>query len=148
MGPTDIKTMTIPVHDDSSSGAYYCATSEDALRETLTDIERHLEGIQDDAWKVAVLNGCGVTGLADQAAEVLKTAGFDVVSTGNAESRGYDATRIRYLPEDRQAALAAAAVLGAGQLESATGEELQVEGSDVRVSIVVGRDFARRQGGS
>lgn len=148
MGPTAIKTVTIPVHDASIGGAYYCATSEDAVRDTLADIESHLEGIKSDAWKVAVLNGCGVDGLAGQAAEVLETAGFEVVSTGDAGSRGYDATRIRCLPEDRGAALAAAVVLGAGQLETAENDELPTEALGARVSIVIGRDFARRQGGS
>lgn len=143
MEPTAIKTLLIPVHDAPDNGGYYCTTTEDDVRNTLADIESHLEGIGDDAWRVAVLNGSGVEGLADRTATALQKAGFDVVSTGEADSRGYDATRIRCLPEDRPVALAVAAVLGAGQLEMAEMDEPSREMPEARVSVVVGRDLAR-----
>jgi hypothetical protein len=114
----------------------------------LVAIEQHLDGVTAGTWQVAVLDGCGISGVAEEAAKTLQTAGFEVVSTGAANSRGYDATRIRYQAADREAALAAATALGAGQLEAEPGGEAPSATSAAPLTIVVGSDLANRRGGS
>ena len=148
MHSADIKTMTISARDAMLGGVYYCIADENALRSTLATIEQHLDGVTAGAWRVALLDGCGISGVADGAAKTLQTAGFEVVSTGAANSRGYDATRIRYQAADREAALAAATALGAGHLEAEAGGEAPSATSAAPLTIVVGSDLANRRGGS
>lgn len=45
--------------------------------------------------KVAVLNGSGVVGAAAKASDALKKLGYDVVSTGNADTSDYTSTTIQ-----------------------------------------------------
>ncbi len=83
---------------------------------------------------VQVFNGSGRKGLATQTATQLRSAGFTVASTGNADRNNYQQTVIRYDPENlAQANTLAAAVPGA---------ELQEQGSVNGVQLVLGADFA------
>ncbi|WP_040338434.1 LCP family protein [Candidatus Blastococcus massiliensis] len=83
---------------------------------------------------VAVYNGSNTSGLAASTAEELTAQGFPVATTGNADSRGYEVTEIRFAAGDEGlAATLAAAVPGAVTVESdepAAGTLHLVLGSD------------------
>ncbi|MGY1620445.1 LCP family protein [Geodermatophilus sp. SYSU D00691] len=84
---------------------------------------------------VAVYNGSGTSGLAASTAEELSAAGFDVVSTGNADSAAYTATEIRYATgDDALANTLAAAIPGAQTVQSDEAPQGTVE-------LVLGSDF-------
>jgi len=84
---------------------------------------------------VSVFNGSGVAGVASSAADELTTAGFQVASTGNADSAAYTATEIRYAAgDDALAATLAAQIPGA-----TTAQVDDVEPGTVQ--LVIGSDF-------
>lgn len=146
MGAADIKTVVLPARDDSSGGVYYCSAAPDDVRQVLAEVEQHLEGATRGSLSVALLDGSGQKGLADQAEELLKAAGFTVVSTSAAAESRYDATRIRYPEAAREAALAIATTLGAGQLEPAPDHEPAPAGQEPALTVIIGRDFAQHVG--
>ena len=84
--------------------------------------------------RVTVLNGTGVRGQAANAADALRTVGFRVASTGNAEGSAFERTVVRYaLGDEAAAATLAASLHGAKtELSRANGETL---------TVVVGRDY-------
>jgi len=90
---------------------------------------------------VTVFNGAGRGGLASQTATQLRSAGFTVAGTGNADG-AYERTVVRYAPgKDSEARTLAAAVPGAGLQERT--------GLGDAVQLVLGADFAGvRSGGS
>jgi len=90
---------------------------------------------------VTVLNGAGRRGLASQTATALRSAGFTVAGSGNADG-ATDRTVVQYSPgKDAEARTLAAAVPGADLQEKA--------GLGDSVQLVLGADFAGiRSGGS
>ncbi|MEN3356269.1 MAG: hypothetical protein V7637_251 [Mycobacteriales bacterium] len=83
---------------------------------------------------VQVFNGSGRKGLAGQTATQLRSAGFTVAGTGNADRNNYQQTVIRY----GSASLAQANTLAA----AIPGAQLQEQGSVNGVQLVLGADFA------
>jgi hypothetical protein len=98
---------------------------------------------------VAVLNGSGIDGLANQVADRLTTAGFNVIEVGNAASFNLDETAIDFGPGLRPfAELALVHVPGASLRE---GEQpFFRQGESVDLIITIGQDFggAPRPSGS
>jgi LCP family protein required for cell wall assembly len=87
-----------------------------------------------DQVSVQVYNGSGRAGLATQTASQLRSAGFTVSGSGNADRRDYQQTTIRYSPgRDAQANTLATVIPGA-QLE----ERQDASG----VQLVLGSDFS------
>ena len=84
--------------------------------------------------RVTVLNGTGVRGQAAEAADDLRTVGFRVGGTGNAEGTAFDRTVVRYAPGQE----AAAATL-AKSLNGARTEMVRTDGATL--TVVVGRDY-------
>lgn len=83
---------------------------------------------------VQVFNGSGRKGLATLTATQLRSAGFTVTSTGNADRNTYQQTEIRYAASNlAQANTLAAAIPGA---------QLREQASANGVQLVLGADFA------
>jgi hypothetical protein len=86
--------------------------------------------------RVAVLNGCGVSGVASRFSELLVSKGFDVIKTGNAESFNF----VESIIVDRSGSYAAAEkVASALRIKNCIQqiEEDRVE----QVAVVIGRDY-------
>jgi len=93
---------------------------------------------------VAVLNGSGINGLANQVADRLTAAGFDVVEVGNATTFDLDQTAIDFGPGLRPFAdLALVHVPGAELREGA--QPFFRQGRSVDLIITIGTDFAGEQ---
>lgn len=86
---------------------------------------------------VEVLNGCGVSGLADEVAARLRNEDFDVMFVGNADDFGYKET----LVVDRSGACAKAITV-AEALDVDNVIQQVRESFFVDVSVVVGSDMA------
>lgn len=89
--------------------------------------------------KVEVLNGSSTAGLAATVAEKLKTAGYDVTNTGNADRFDYSATEIIVYvdnPQVRQMANDIKTLLGAGEIKTDAGARV-----DIEISIILGKDL-------
>jgi hypothetical protein len=82
---------------------------------------------------VVVLNGAGVTGLAQEALDQLEAQGFAVAETGNADSYDFRQTQVVY-PEDilEEAELLSEALDGAALVPGEQGEPL---------TVVLGADY-------
>lgn len=88
---------------------------------------------------VEVLNGCGVSGVADRVASRLKDQGFDVMFVGNADDFRYEETLVVDRSGACSKAVTVARALGVGNVIQ------QVRGSFlVDVTVVVGSDKAER----
>jgi LCP family protein required for cell wall assembly len=85
--------------------------------------------------RVDVYNGTRTPGLAAQAATGLQQAGFRVAGTGNADSRGYTVTEVRYAAGDQQRAQTLA-----GSVPGATVQESD-DLTAGTVQLVLGSDF-------
>lgn len=85
--------------------------------------------------RVQVLNGCGMRGVAQQVANVLRLNGFDVVEVGNASSFDYSNTVVLDRVGKGGRAQEVAVVLG---VESAIIQ--RIEGSSTDVTVIVGKD--------
>ena len=86
---------------------------------------------------VTVRNGSGTTGLASQAASLLKAQGYRVRGVGNADQFVYDETLIVYKSNARRAAETMRKALPVGRLVPSRG----MYAFDTPVLVVVGKDW-------
>lgn len=70
-------------------------TPEKSTAPSKTPTKSPSSAAQNSDISIAVQNGSGVTGAAADAADVLKTAGFTIASTGNADNSDYADVTIR-----------------------------------------------------
>ena len=86
--------------------------------------------------RVAVLNGCGVSGVASKFTELLVAKGFDVIKTGNAENFNF----VESIVVDRSGSYETAQKVATSlHIKNCIQqiEEDQVE----QVAVVIGRDY-------
>jgi hypothetical protein len=94
-----------------------------------------------DRFRVRILNGAGVPGVAQDVQPLLLDAGGVMTLSGNADRFDYDTTQIVYYDdEDRAAAEAIHEAIGVGEVVKSL-TELDV----VDVTVVVGTDFLANQ---
>lgn len=68
---------------------------KEITRQTLSALTRQTSGaLSERVFTVEVLNGTAVNGLAARTAELLRSFGYDVIATGNAETSDYEKTVI------------------------------------------------------
>jgi LCP family protein required for cell wall assembly len=111
-----IDTRTVPGFNRLIGGVAYVVTDEAkaeplfaAFREGVAaPAELGTEGPKDvkiaDVPAIRVLNATGASGLAGAAAAALRTQGFEVASTGNAQVQNAQYTRILHPPDRREEA--------------------------------------------
>lgn len=149
--PGSIDFQTIPyVGDDHDDAGRYILRlqDEDELHQFFAQLSAEPQDttapateaaapktVAPSAMSVEVFNGSGTSGLAGTAATALTSAGFQVASTGNADSMDHTTTEIRYAAGDEAlAATLAAAVPGATQVASD-------DATSGTVQLVLGSDF-------
>ncbi|HHY39082.1 MAG TPA: LCP family protein [Clostridia bacterium] len=113
-------------------------------------VDRLLRGIDKDAnslIKVDVLNGTGVAGLARALAERLAEEGYTINSVGNFSTQDIKQTRILNHMEDSDAANSVARALRRQGIQARIYRDVKLgEEGDVKVTVVVGEDFAEKAG--
>jgi LCP family protein required for cell wall assembly len=120
------------------------ADGADLLDPDIPAIRRAIAGAQRSAAhpelraKVEVLNGSGMAGLGQKAADYLTAQGFNVVHIGAAEHSDYRSTLVQVLTQDNGAAQAVVSTLRM-PTTAISAEPTQNASADVRV--VVGQDF-------
>ena len=85
-----------------------------------------------------VLNGCGVSGVADRYTDFLRAKGFDVVEIGNYSSFNVDETFVIDRIGNKANALKVAAALG---IENVKVIQQLNENYFLDVSLVIGKDY-------
>jgi hypothetical protein len=98
--------------------------------------------VPDSRVRVQVLNGSSTAGLARHATDLLRDAGFDVVSLGNARSQVKESV-VLDRTGNREIAARVAAALGITRVETRIDRALLLE-----VTVVLGPDFRLRGSGS
>ncbi|MGY2064889.1 LCP family protein [Blastococcus sp. SYSU DS0619] len=93
------------------------------------------ETVDPSEVSVAVFNGSGTSGLAGQAQTDLEADGFQVVSTGNADSSDYAQTVVRHAAGDEALAATLAAAVPGAVIEVAD------DATPGAVQLVLGADF-------
>lgn len=88
--------------------------------------------------KVSVQNGSGVTGAAAKASDTLKAAGFNVVSTGNADTSDYTDVTIRIKNSQKSHLSAVEAALSKNYTVGSTTADLP-EGTSYDVLVIIGQ---------
>ena len=85
--------------------------------------------------KVAVLNGSGIPGAAQKAAETLKQQGYEITSIENADSFDYKATEVICHADSQESSYRIAAILN-GVVKQEKDPNAKAE-----VTVIVGRDY-------
>jgi hypothetical protein len=89
--PTTLPTEPVtPTSDQTPT-----PTSKTTPAPTATSTTDKTTGLDRADLKVAIQNGSGVAGAATKASDALKKLGYDVVSSGNADSFDYETTEIQ-----------------------------------------------------
>lgn len=89
--------------------------------------------------RVQVLNGCGIPGSAERAADFLRRKNFDVKNTGNAASFKYPFTLVVSRSLDMTVARQVAAALRTDKCMLARNED-----STYDVTVILGSDFGEK----
>jgi polyisoprenyl-teichoic acid--peptidoglycan teichoic acid transferase len=95
------------------------------------------KGVRPSSVVVTVRNGSGASGLAAQAASILKAQGYRVRAVGNADQFVYDETLIVYKSNARAAAETIRKSLPVGRLVAGRG----MYAFDTPVLVVIGKDW-------
>ncbi len=95
------------------------------------------KGVRPSSVTVTVRNGSGTSGLAAQAASILKAQGYRIRGVGNADQFVYDETLIIYKSNARGAAETIRKALPVGRLVAGRG----MYAFDTPVLVVVGKDW-------
>jgi len=102
------QNLTDIINTSNDSVKNYNSTSQPATNSTGTSTAQPAAtaapAIDKSTVSISVLNGSGVKNSATAAANTLKTAGFNVKSTGNAKTFNYSKTYIYYKTDDATAA--------------------------------------------
>lgn len=114
-----------------------------ATSDTLPSSQLPIKLIQEKPYlyiEIEVLNGCGISGLAQRFTNYLRQQGFDVVNTKNADRMNYDRT---LLIERGKASEKTADVLRALMLEP--GNVIHKEDPSIHAdfTLVIGKDYQK-----
>tara|TARA_Y100001968_G_C19289054_1_gene683239 strand:+ start:86 stop:631 length:546 start_codon:yes stop_codon:yes gene_type:complete len=88
--------------------------------------------------KVEILNGCGVSGLADKFSNLLRENGFDVILSKNAPNFNYQQTQIILRDGKREFAIEVATLMGI-PIEDIIENKNKL--LDCDVTIIIGKDY-------
>lgn len=118
----------------------YWIPDKDKTEDVVDELIRGISKERNSQVRVAVQNGCGITGAADTLAILLRDQGFQVVSVGNADKQDYETTEV--LASDANRVAQALALRGA----KATCPEAKAYKSknvpeEADVLIIIGRDY-------
>jgi LCP family protein required for cell wall assembly len=144
--PAAMMTATVPLGESNwhGGGTYYAYADTFKLRETLTQIDSHLEAGGGNQPTVEALNASGVSGHAADAGERLAHHGFELVSCGNADQYSSEPTVIEYQHGYQEEGELAVSILGCGQLREASADPPSNSSSGAGVPdirVYVGADY-------
>src|SRR5690606_27336512 len=117
--PDRISTAVLPGNSQVLNGAWYWIVNEPKAAQLVDTV---IWG-KPQPLKLTVLNGNGSRGVAQQVAGMLREAGYEVVSWGNAQHFDFRETQIVVSEQDRDRVDELAALLDALILVQSDGQE-------------------------
>jgi LCP family protein required for cell wall assembly len=147
-GAVEFQTVPYVGDDTDDEGRYILRLEdEDALHAFFADLSAEPEApagptepaapetVAPGEVSVAVFNGSGISGMAASTAEALAAEGYQVTSTGNADSSEYTGTEIRYAAGDQALANTLAASIPGATIAEAD------EPAPGTLELVIGSNF-------
>lgn len=134
-GLDNIEKTTLPGKPATINGvSYYIANDEDIkqLRKNYLTVSSSLK---NNYPKIAVLNACGVQGIAAKISEKLNNTDIIVDSIGNYKTANVQESFIEYHREHKKQAKKISKILGINKL-------IEIEDNDTDVIIIIGKDLA------
>lgn len=153
MESDDILQLTLPAKDQRINGGDYVTVDPEDIARVRRQIDQFLSGaliVQAEADeetapvveappRVAILNGCGVAGLAGRAASALEGSGYQLDPPTNAASKDWERSRIEYRKGDKDTAQAIARELG---LRRPDLKQVAQRPEGPAITVILGRDYA------
>lgn len=139
--PQNIKTARIPGEGQYIHGISYFVHDEAKTKELINELVASKKYVNNGKIRVAVFNGNGVAGIASRVATDLKTYGFEISRTDNADRNNYENTMVIYPTEITPEIENIAKIVG-GKIASLA--EFQLDDAllgDYDVLVIVGKDF-------
>jgi polyisoprenyl-teichoic acid--peptidoglycan teichoic acid transferase len=118
-------------------GADLLQPNVQAIRRAIDNAQR-LAAHPEMRAKIEVLNGSGMVGLGQKAADYLTAQGFNVVRIAAAERSDYRSSLVQVLTEDTGAAQALASIL---RMPATSISRLPTPNAGADIRVVVGQDF-------
>jgi LCP family protein required for cell wall assembly len=130
--PDSIEMAVLPGTDTYISSISYFIADEEKLEEIVNTFF-----IDDwDGTRVEVLNGSGLTGVANEAASILKSEGFTIVSVSNADRFDYEKTTVIYKGDKMDDARKIAELVNGSQMQQ---QAVKSRGADI--TVIIGKDW-------
>ncbi len=140
---------------DEVENKEFIESSEKKVEKTAekSDVKKEVKKIEStvdnrSAYKIQVLNGCGIGGVAVRFTNIIRANGFDVAETGNYVPLGGDGidfnvreTMIIDRSGEYDLALEIARILGTDVVIKQLSKDIMVD-----VSVVIGRDYRKLKG--
>lgn len=134
---SQVKMDMLPGAPENINGASYWVYDPERTAQLVREL--FIAPGQPQLPTVEVLNGSGVAGAAGKIADALKEKGYQVVSIGNADSFGYESSRIISHRKDVQGVDGIAGILNSNDMT-----EDEAKGPPkADVTVIVGKDAAR-----
>lgn len=132
-----IDTQVLPGRGETIGGASYWVYEPALVREAVNRVVLGRDGLV----QVQVLNGNGMQGAAQAAADRLRLDGYFVVAVGNADHFGYGDTQVIAQNGDIAGAQAIAQVLGSGAGIAAGSLPSELMDAEAEYVIILGADY-------
>jgi len=149
--PENVKMAVLPgeasyITDGDQTLSYWVADRQ-KMAPLVDELIRGIDRTKNANIKVAVQNGCGVSGAADYLASILRGQGFNVVSVSNANRMDYEETRVIGRGDDSQAQSVVLRNVLATCRQARTYKSNDVP-SGADVLVIIGKDFNPLTGSS
>ncbi len=141
--PENVKMAMVPgtdkMIDDGQGELSYWLADHDATVRLVNEMVRGISKERNATIAVAIQNGNGMDGSADQLATILRADGFNVVSVGNASKQDYAETKVVAKADKKSSQFSVLNSITARCPGAKTSTGNVPSGADVL--IIVGKDF-------
>ena len=150
VAPEDVQMARVPGYSGYEGGELQFSVAPNGWKTMMEKVDaggnpneksEAVQSIDPSKYTLTVKNGAGVAGAANEAAEVLESAGYTVKETGNTDQFAYNETLVVYKDEKNAAAAEAVAdALGVGRpVDAGIYYEFNTD-----LEVIVGQDWRPR----
>jgi polyisoprenyl-teichoic acid--peptidoglycan teichoic acid transferase len=136
--PDVVTIALLPGRQDVQSDGSYWLPNTDEIAHISVWLENPQAQVPKSQIQVEVLNGSGITGVANDLAQKLRNEGYNVILVGNADHHNYDISQVISRVEDMDAAKDIAILVVNAQLLKE-----EVPDNDAHVTVIIGKNYKR-----
>ncbi|MGI6658465.1 MAG: LCP family protein [Dethiobacteraceae bacterium] len=131
-----VKIYSLPGSVAVSTGGNYWHVDAESVPALIEWLDSASPQMPREQITVEVLNGCGITGLANQVAQILRQEGFTVTRVTNADNFAYERSQVICRTNDMEPAKEVAVLIPNAQLIKE-----EVSDAEVLVTVIVGKNY-------